>query len=79
MQLRLFHVRVALSGNMPQVRYGVGGEPVLHSLSPMLLALVASHLKSSLVENRSKSGIDIDWERMDVIPATRVEDALAWG
>ncbi len=64
---------------MPQVRYGVGGEPVLHSLSPMLLALVAAHLKSSLAENRSKSGINIDWERMDVIPATRVEDALAWG
>lgn len=63
---------------MPQVRYGVGGHPILHSLSPMLMALVCSHLKENYSDNKARR-IELDLERMDVIPGTRVEDVLAWG
>jgi len=64
---------------MTQVRYGVGGEPVTHSLSPMLMALVTEHLLENRIDTKAKIRLETNLERVEVIPATRVEDALAWG
>ncbi len=76
---RLIHLRPRLCTAMTQVRYGVGGEPVTHSLSPMLMALVAEHLHENRSDLNAKIRLETNLERVEVIPATRVEDALAWG
>ncbi len=76
---RLVHLRPCTWVAMTQVRYGVGGEPVTHSLSPMLMGLIVRHLSENAIDIKSRQLHEINLERMDVIPATRIEDALAWG
>ncbi len=58
---------------MAKVRHGVAGDPVGHSLSPVLTALVHSHL--SHVEGVKLPGL----KGVVVIPTDGVENALAWG
>ena len=75
----MIHLRHRLCYVMTQVRYGVGGEPVTHSLSPMLMALVTEHLHENRADVKAKIRLETNLERVEVIPATRVEDVLAWG
>ncbi len=55
---------------MAAIRYGIAGRPVDHSLSPLLTALVASHL-----------GLKMDDKhlRMELVDVSTIQDALAWG
>jgi|TARA_B110000495_G_scaffold81363_1_gene69897 hypothetical protein len=58
---------------MAKVRHGVAGEPIGHSLSPVLTALVHSHISRT-------EGVDIPGLKgVVVIPTDGVENALAWG
>ncbi|MDC0557206.1 hypothetical protein OAO34_05415 [Candidatus Poseidoniaceae archaeon] len=58
---------------MAKVSHGVAGEPIVHSLSPVLTALVHSHL--SRIEGITLPGL----KGVVVIPTEGVENALAWG
>jgi hypothetical protein len=58
---------------MAKVRHGVAGEPIVHSLSPVLTALVHSHL--SRIDGINLPGL----KGVVVIPTDGVENALAWG
>jgi len=58
---------------MAKVRHGVAGDPIGHSLSPVLTALVHSHL--SRTEGVELPGL----KGVVVIPTDGVENALAWG
>ena len=55
---------------MAAIRYGIAGQPVQHSLSPLLTALVAQHL-------------NLGWEdkhlKMELVETTSLTNALAWG
>ena len=58
---------------MGKVRHGVAGNPIGHSLSPALTAIVHAHL--SRTENVELPGL----KGVVVIPTEGVENALAWG
>ena len=55
---------------MGEIRYGIAGSPITHSLSPMLMALVCDHL--GLVK-RSRA------LKIELVDASSISDALAWG
>jgi hypothetical protein len=55
---------------MAAIRYGIAGQPVEHSLSPLLTALVADHLGLPSDEKNLK---------MELLNVNTVHDALAWG
>mgnify|MGYP001424863325 FL=1 len=58
---------------MAKVRHGVAGDPIGHSLSPVLTALVHSHLSRT-------EGIELPGLKgVVIIPTEGVENALAWG
>ena len=58
---------------MGKVRHGVAGNPVSHSLSPVLTAIVHAHLART-------SGVNLPGLKgVVVIPTDGVENALAWG
>ncbi len=59
---------------MADVFYAVAGLPVSHSLSPVLLNIVAQHV-SSQTKNAPKFNV----ERTDLVSAKFIQDALAWG
>ena len=58
---------------MAKVSHAVAGEPIIHSLSPVLTALVHSHL--SRIDGVTLPGL----KGVVVIPTGGVENALAWG
>jgi len=58
---------------MAKVSHAVAGEPIVHSLSPVLTALVHSHL--SRIDGITLPGL----KGVVVIPTQGVENALAWG
>jgi len=60
---------------MVAVRYGSAGNPIAHSLSPVLARLVMAHIAG---EGDGKKSADMQMKRVMVIPASKVEDALAW-
>lgn len=55
---------------MAAIRYGIAGQPVDHSLSPLLTALVARHLA---LMNDDKH------LTMELVDVNSIQDALAWG
>ena len=55
---------------MAVIRYGIAGQPVEHSLSPLLTALVAAHIGLPSDEKRLK---------MELVDVPNMTDALAWG
>ena len=55
---------------MAVIRYGIAGQPVDHSLSPLLTALVAAHIGLPWDEKRL---------RMELVDVPSMTDALAWG
>lgn len=55
---------------MAAIRYGIAGQPVDHSLSPLLVALVVNHLGLPVEEKNL---------RMELIDASTIPDAFAWG
>jgi len=60
---------------MVRARYGVAGDPIEHSLSPLLFSIVIDHLENL---KPKPEGIP-EVKRKDIIPAKGIEDALAWG
>ena len=59
---------------MADVFYGVAGHPISHSLSPVLINIVAQY-----VSNQTKSGPKFDVRQTDLVSAEQIQDALAWG
>ena len=59
---------------MADVFYGVAGHPVSHSLSPVLINIVAQY-----VSNQTKSGPKFNVKQTDLVSAEQIQDALAWG
>ena len=59
---------------MADVYYGLAGSPVSHSLSPVLINIVAQHLSQVLPKGDKFSII-----ATDLIDAKFIQDALAWG
>ena len=55
---------------MAAIRYGIAGQPVEHSLSPLLTALVARHL-GLMDDNKHLT--------MELVDVNSIQDALAWG
>ena len=55
---------------MVVIRYGIAGQPVEHSLSPLLTALVAAHVGLPYGDKHLK---------MDLVDVRVLTDALAWG
>ena len=60
---------------MARVKYAVAGNPVAHSLSPLLFALVASNLEKF----GKKIPITAKNTHVDLVEAQGIEDALGWG
>ena len=60
---------------MGEVRYAIAGDPVTHSLSPLLLGLVHARLLDLL----GKKEFNLRLKNTDLVPTTAIEDALAWG
>lgn len=60
---------------MGEVRFAIAGDPVSHSLSPLLLGLVHAHLLSLL----GKKELNLNIKSLDLVPSTTIEGALAWG
>ena len=58
---------------MAKVRHGVAGDPIAHSLSPIVASLVAAHIR----ENDGASAPEL--KGVAVIPTKGIENALAWG
>tara|TARA_B100000003_G_scaffold137448_1_gene123305 strand:+ start:2456 stop:3388 length:933 start_codon:yes stop_codon:yes gene_type:complete len=58
---------------MGTVRHGVAGDPISHSLSPVLCSIVHAHL--SRIEGLKLPNL----KGVAVIPTNGVENALAWG
>ena len=58
---------------MADVRYGVAGDPIAHSLSPILASIVHSHL----VANESVKETP-DLKGVSIVPSNGIENALAW-
>jgi len=56
--------------DMAEIRYGIAGSPVNQSLSPLLMAIVCDHLTLTLPSTKLS---------MEIIDATSIHDALAWG
>jgi len=59
---------------MADVYYGLAGSPVSHSLSPVLINIVAQHLSQVLPKDDKFSIITTD-----LVDAEFIQDALAWG
>ena len=59
---------------MADVFYGVAGHPISHSLSPVLINIVAQY-----VSNQTKSGPKFNVRQTDLVSAEQIQDALAWG
>ena len=58
---------------MGKVRHAVAGNPIEHSLSPVLTAIVHAHLART-------DGVDLPGLKgVAIIPTEGVENALAWG
>lgn len=55
---------------MAAIRYGIAGQPVAHSLSPLLVALVVRHLNLPVSEKELT---------MELVEVATVPDAFAWG
>lgn len=55
---------------MGEIRYGIAGSPIAHSLSPLLMALVCDHLHLS---GRSTT------LKMELVDVSSIPNALAWG
>ena len=62
-------------GIMGGVRYAVAGNPITHSLSPLLLGLVHARLLDLL----GKKELNLDLESSNLVPTSTIEGALAWG
>ena len=60
---------------MGEVRYAVAGDPVAHSLSPLLLGLVHARMSDLL----GKKEFNLKLKNTDLVPTSTIEDALAWG
>lgn len=58
---------------MAKVRHGVAGDPIAHSLSPIVASLVAEHIRAS------DSTRAPELKGVAVIPTKGIENALAWG
>ena len=71
--MSLIEVLLLHAINMVKVRYAVAGEPITHSLSPLLFALVHESLRQHEEAKYSES------RSVAVIPAAVIENALAWG
>ena len=56
------------------VFYGVAGHPVSHSLSPVLINIVAQYVSS-----QSKTAPKFNLKQTDLVSAEFIQDALAWG
>ncbi|MBL6891706.1 MAG: hypothetical protein ISR22_06640 [Candidatus Poseidoniaceae archaeon] len=59
---------------MAEVSYGIAGNPVSHSISPLLVSIVAQHL-----EQNSKIRHNLEIKSLNLIEADSIQDALAWG
>ena len=59
---------------MADVYYGLAGSPVSHSLSPVLINIVAQHLSQVLPK-----GDKFSLMTTDLVDAEFIQDALAWG
>ena len=53
-----------------QIRYAVAGKPIHHTLSPILMSLVSSHLKDQ--------GFDLEISEYRLIESTDVNAPMAW-
>jgi hypothetical protein len=53
-----------------QIRYAVAGRPIQHSLSPVLAALTATHLK--------QAGLEVDLTEMNLLDSEDVTSPMAW-
>ncbi|HJM67850.1 MAG TPA: hypothetical protein QF716_03105 [Candidatus Thalassarchaeaceae archaeon] len=53
-----------------QIRYAVAGRPIRHSLSPVLAALTATHLK--------QAGLEVDLTEMNLLDSEDVTSPMAW-
>ena len=53
-----------------QIRYAVAGRPIQHSLSPVLAALTAAHLK--------QGGLEVDLTEMNLLDSEDVTSPMAW-
>ena len=53
-----------------QIRYAVAGKPIHHSLSPLLMSLVVSHLK--------RQDVDLEISEMRLIESNDVNSPMAW-
>lgn len=60
---------------MGEVRYAIAGDPVAHSLSPLLLGLVHARMLDLL----GKKEFNLKLKNTDLVPTSTIEDALAWG
>jgi len=60
--------------DMAEVYYGIAGKPVSHSISPLLVSIVAQHL-----EQNSKIKQKFEVKSLNLIEADSIQDALAWG
>ena len=60
---------------MGEVRYAIAGDPVAHSLSPLLLGLVHARMLDLL----GKKQFNLKLKNTDLVPTSTIEDALAWG
>ena len=61
--------------HMGDVRYAVAGDPVTHSLSPLLLGLVHARLLDFL----GPKELNLVLKSSDLVQTSSIEDALAWG
>ena len=53
-----------------QIRYAVAGRPIQHSLSPVLAALTATHLK--------KAGLEVELTEINLLDSEDVTSPMAW-
>ena len=53
-----------------QIRYAVAGRPIQHSLSPLLAALIATHLK--------QAGLEVDLTELNLLDSDDVTSPMAW-
>ena len=53
-----------------QIRYAVAGQPIQHSLSPVLAALTAAHLK--------QGGLEVNLTEMNLLDSEDVTSPMAW-
>ena len=59
---------------MADVYYAVAGHPVNHSLSPVLVNIVAQYVSDQLTAGQRFNVI-----QTDLVDAKYIQDALAWG